>query len=97
MLAPGVLLTPSHLVGVEKCQKPEWDSRFIFDQEQGTFNPNDVVKIRCPEGHWPPPMEIKCVKLNPREGSMVPRSGWIVRNGTGHWHPMEGNLTCVGK
>ncbi|XP_072778934.1 uncharacterized protein [Taeniopygia guttata] len=79
----------------EKCQKPQWDSRFIFDQEQGTFNPNEVVKMWCPEGYWPPPMEIKCVTLKPREGSTIPRSGWIVRNGTDTWHVMEGNLTCV--
>ncbi|XP_050842939.1 uncharacterized protein LOC103822930 [Serinus canaria] len=80
---------------LEKCQKPQWDSRFIFDQEQGIFNPNEVVKIQCPEGYWPPHMEIKCVTLKPREGSMIPRSGWIVRNGTSAWHPMERNLTCV--
>uniref|UniRef100_A0A8C0FJ27 Fibronectin type-III domain-containing protein n=1 Tax=Bubo bubo TaxID=30461 RepID=A0A8C0FJ27_BUBBB len=92
---PSALLMPSHLVGAERCQKPQWDSRFIFDQEWGTFNPNDVVKLRCPEGYWPPPMEIKCVKLNTREGSMIPRSGWFVRNSTGRWHRMEGNLTCV--
>ncbi|RLV96108.1 hypothetical protein DV515_00012693 [Chloebia gouldiae] len=79
----------------EKCQKPQWDSKFIFDQEQGTFNPNEVVKMWCPEGYWPPPMEIKCVTLKPREGSMIPRSGWIVRNGTDAWHVIEGNLTCV--
>uniref|UniRef100_A0A8C3QAR0 Fibronectin type-III domain-containing protein n=1 Tax=Geospiza parvula TaxID=87175 RepID=A0A8C3QAR0_GEOPR len=88
-------LTPSHLVGAEKCQKPQWDSRIIFDQEQGIFNPNEVVKIRCPEGYWPPPMEIKCVALKQREGSTIPHSGWIVRNGTDTWRPMEGNLTCV--
>uniref|UniRef100_A0A663N7F8 Fibronectin type-III domain-containing protein n=1 Tax=Athene cunicularia TaxID=194338 RepID=A0A663N7F8_ATHCN len=92
---PSALLMPPRLVGAEKCQKPQWDSRFIFDQEWGTFNPNEVVKMRCPEGHWPPPMELKCVKLNTREGSMIPRSGWFVRNSTGRWHRMEGNLTCV--
>ncbi|XP_032844041.1 uncharacterized protein LOC116960507 isoform X2 [Tyto alba] len=80
---------------IEKCQKPQWDSRFIFDQEWGTFNPNEVVKMRCPEGHWPPPMEIKCVRLNPRDSSTIPRSGWFVRNGTARWHRLEGNLTCV--
>ncbi|XP_063279194.1 uncharacterized protein LOC134564327 [Prinia subflava] len=80
---------------LEKCQKPQWDPRFIFDQEQGTFNPNEVVKMKCPEGYWPPPMEIKCVTLKPREGSLIPHSGWIVRNGTDIWHPMEENLTCV--
>ncbi|XP_064592031.1 uncharacterized protein LOC135459687 isoform X2 [Zonotrichia leucophrys gambelii] len=79
----------------EKCQKPQWDSRFIFDQEQEIFDPNEVVKIRCPEGYWPPPMEIKCVTLKPREGSMIPRSGWGMRSGTDAWHPVEGNLTCV--
>ena len=94
---PSALLTPSHLVGAEKCQKPQWEPRFIFDQEQETFNPDEVVQMRCPEGHWPPPMEIKCVKLNPREGSTIPRSAWFVRNGTGFWHRMESNLTCVGK
>uniref|UniRef100_A0A8D2MMT5 Fibronectin type-III domain-containing protein n=1 Tax=Zonotrichia albicollis TaxID=44394 RepID=A0A8D2MMT5_ZONAL len=88
-------LTPSHLVGAEKCQKPQWDSRFIFDQEQEIFNPNEVVKIRCPEGYWPPPMEIKCVTLKPREGSMIPRSGWSMRSGTDAWRPVKGNLTCV--
>ncbi|KAJ7424132.1 hypothetical protein WISP_30004 [Willisornis vidua] len=88
-------LTPSHLIGAEKCQKPQWDTRFIFDQEQGTFNPNEVVKMRCPEGHWPPPMEIKCVLLKSNEDSMIPRTGWIVRNGTGIWHRMEKSLTCV--
>ncbi|XP_069737280.1 uncharacterized protein [Phaenicophaeus curvirostris] len=80
---------------IEKCQKPQWDPRFIFDEEQGTFNPNEVVKMRCPEGHWPPPMEIKCVKLKPRESSVIPRSGWIVRHGEGRWGRMEENLTCV--
>ncbi|KAL9822406.1 uncharacterized protein GJ701_017112 [Geothlypis trichas] len=84
-----------NIVCIEKCQKPQWDSRIIFDQEQGIFNPNEVVKIRCPEGYWPPPMEIKCVALKPREGSMIPHSGWIVRNGTDTWRPVEGNLTCV--
>nr|XP_026654511.1 uncharacterized protein LOC102069436 [Zonotrichia albicollis] len=79
----------------EKCQKPQWDSRFIFDQEQEIFNPNEVVKIRCPEGYWPPPMEIKCVTLKPREGSMIPRSGWSMRSGTDAWRPVKGNLTCV--
>ncbi|RMC16538.1 hypothetical protein DUI87_06475 [Hirundo rustica rustica] len=79
----------------EKCQKPQLDPRFIFDQEQGTFNPNEVVKIRCPEGFWPPPMEIKCVTLKPREGSAIPHSGWIMRNGTDTWHLMKENLTCV--
>lgn len=90
-------VTPFHLVGAEKCQKPQWDSKIVFDQEQGIFNPNEVVKIRCPEGYWPPPMEIKCVALKPREGSMIPHSGWIMRNGTDTWRPVEGNLTCVGK
>ncbi|XP_008946276.1 PREDICTED: uncharacterized protein LOC103780359, partial [Merops nubicus] len=82
--------------GAEKCHKPQWDPRFVFDQERETFDPNEVLEIRCPEGHWPPPMEIKCVKLNPSEGSKIPRSGWFVRNSTGLWHPMAGNLTCVG-
>ncbi|XP_031951778.1 uncharacterized protein LOC116437754 [Corvus moneduloides] len=84
-----------NIVCLEKCRKPQWDPKFIFDQEQGTFNPNEVVKMRCPEGHWPPPMEIKCVMLKPKERSMIPRSGWIVRNGTDNWHIMEENLTCV--
>uniref|UniRef100_A0A8C5JFK4 Fibronectin type-III domain-containing protein n=1 Tax=Junco hyemalis TaxID=40217 RepID=A0A8C5JFK4_JUNHY len=88
-------LTPSHLVGAEKCQKPQWDSRFIFDQEQEIFNPNEVVKIQCPEGYWPPPMEIKCVTFKPREGSMIPRTGWGMRSGTDAWQPVKGNLTCV--
>ncbi|XP_058680459.1 uncharacterized protein LOC131571694 [Ammospiza caudacuta] len=84
-----------NIVCIEKCQKPQWDSRFIFDKEQEIFNPNEVVKIWCPEGYWPPPMEIKCVTLKPREGSMIPRSGWSMRSGTDAWHPLEGNLTCV--
>ncbi|XP_068857938.1 uncharacterized protein [Aphelocoma coerulescens] len=88
-------MTPWVHTEAEKCRKPQWDPKFIFDQEQGTFNPNEVVKMRCPEGHWPPPMEIKCVTLKPKERSMIPRSGWIVRNGTDNWHTMEENLTCV--
>ncbi|XP_077027837.1 uncharacterized protein LOC143692154 [Agelaius phoeniceus] len=40
-------------------------------------------------------MEIKCVALKPRDGSMIPCSRWIVRNSTDIWHPVEGNLTCV--
>ncbi|XP_041326924.1 uncharacterized protein LOC121355510 [Pyrgilauda ruficollis] len=84
-----------NIVCIEKCQKPQWDSRFIFNQEKETFNPNQVVKIRCPEGYWPPLMEIKCVALKPREGSMIPRSGWKVRSGTDIWHLMEETLTCV--
>ncbi|XP_054033790.1 uncharacterized protein LOC104300724 [Dryobates pubescens] len=40
-------------------------------------------------------MDIKCVKLNPREGSTIPSSIWLVRNATSRWHPMERNLTCV--
>ncbi|XP_033376357.1 uncharacterized protein LOC107198367 [Parus major] len=51
--------------------------------------------MSCPDGYWPSPMELKCVILKPREGSVVPRSGWIVRNGTDTWHHMEENLTCV--
>lgn len=90
-------LTPSHLVDAEKCQKPQWDPRLIFDREQGTFNPDEVVKVRCPEGYRPPPMEIKCVPLKPTEGSVIRRSGWVMRNGTDIWHPMTENLTCVGK
>ncbi|PKU35706.1 hypothetical protein llap_13986 [Limosa lapponica baueri] len=39
--------------------------------------------------------EITCVKLNPRQGSPIPRSSWLVRNNMGHWRPMEGNMTCV--
>ncbi|XP_063036465.1 uncharacterized protein LOC134432019 [Melospiza melodia melodia] len=84
-----------NIVCIEKCQKPQWDSRFIFDKEQEIFNPNEVVKIRCPEGYSSPPMEIKCVTLKPREGSMIPRSGWSMRSGTDAWHPVEGKLTCV--
>ncbi|XP_055647671.1 uncharacterized protein LOC129782580 [Falco peregrinus] len=80
---------------IEKCQKPQWDPKFIFDQDQDTFNPNEVVKMRCPEGHWPPPMEIKCMKLDPEEGSMIPQSSWFVRNSTGLWHRVKGSLTCV--
>lgn len=90
-------LTPFHLVGAEKCQKPQWDPRFIFDREQGTFSLNEVVNMRCPEGYWPPPMEIKCVIVKPREGSVNPHSGWVMRNGIDVWHPMKENLTCVGK
>lgn len=88
-------LTPFHLVGAEKCQKPQWDPRFIFDRDQGTFNPDEVVKLRCPEGYWPPRTEIKCVKA--REGSVNPRGVWLVRNDTDIWDPIKENLTCVGK
>ncbi|XP_053910739.1 uncharacterized protein LOC104056586 [Cuculus canorus] len=80
---------------IEKCQKPQGNPRFIFDEERGTFNLSEVVNVRCPEGHWPPFMEIKCVKLNPRKSSTIPRSGWIVRHGEGRWGIMEENLTCV--
>ncbi|XP_005060500.1 PREDICTED: uncharacterized protein LOC101820182 [Ficedula albicollis] len=40
-------------------------------------------------------MEIKCVTSKPRESSVIPHSGWIVRNATDTWHRMEKNLTCV--
>ncbi|XP_039565944.1 uncharacterized protein LOC120502512 [Passer montanus] len=40
-------------------------------------------------------MEIKCVALKPQEGSMIPRSGWIVKSGTDTWHLVEETLTCV--
>ncbi|XP_071586361.1 uncharacterized protein [Heliangelus exortis] len=87
---------PSLVECIEKCQKPQWEPRFIFDQERETFNPNEVVKMKCPEGYWPAPMEIKCVKLDPKEGSKIPRSGWIVRHGTGDpWVTLEQNLTCL--
>lgn len=90
-------LTPSHFVGAGKCQKPQWDPKLIFDPNQGTYNPNEVVNMRCPEGSWPPPMEIKCVTLKSRESSGFPRGGWVVKNATDTWHLMEKNLTCVGK
>ncbi|XP_061874831.1 uncharacterized protein LOC104557545 [Colius striatus] len=79
----------------EGCQKPLWDPKFIFDQERDTFNIEEVVKVKCPEGHRPPPMEIKCAKQTPEKGYTISRSRWFVRNGTGHWHLMERNLTCV--
>ncbi|KAF4793123.1 hypothetical protein TURU_113746 [Turdus rufiventris] len=78
-----------------KCQKPQWDPKLIFDPNQGTYNPNEVVNMRCPEGSWPPPMEIKCVTLKSRESSVFPRGGWVVKNATDTWHLMEKNLTCV--
>ncbi|XP_064260485.1 uncharacterized protein LOC135290483 isoform X2 [Passer domesticus] len=95
-ISSGVWIQVQENIGcIEKCQKPQWDSKFFFNQEQGTFNPNEVVKIRCPEGYWPPYMEIKCVALKPQEGSMIPRSGWIAKSGTDTWHLVEETLTCV--
>ncbi|KAK4816135.1 hypothetical protein QYF61_011517 [Mycteria americana] len=88
---------PSSVECIEKCQKPQWDPRFIFDPDRVFYDFSEEVMMKCPEGYWSSAMEIKCMKLNPREGSTIPRSGWIVRNGTGHWHPMEGNVICVGK
>ncbi|XP_054042967.1 uncharacterized protein LOC128903087 [Rissa tridactyla] len=78
-----------------KCQKPQWDPKFLFDPDRVLYNPNEVVKMRCTEGYWSSAMEIACVKLYPDQGSLIPRSGWIVREHTGRWHPVVGNLTCV--
>ncbi|PKU32550.1 receptor-type tyrosine-protein phosphatase mu-like [Limosa lapponica baueri] len=48
-----------------KCQKPQWDPRFIFDPDQGTYNPMEVVKMRCTEGYWSSATEMVCVKMYP--------------------------------
>ncbi|XP_054665601.1 uncharacterized protein LOC129199319 [Grus americana] len=80
---------------IGKCQKPQWDARFIFDPDRGLYTPNEVVKMRCAEGYWSSAVEITCVKLYPRQGSSISHSGWIVRKDTGHWHRIEGNMTCV--
>lgn len=91
------LLTPSHLIVAEKCHKPQWDPRFIFEQDQVFYDVNEEVMMKCPEGYWSSTTEIKCVKLNPRQGSATSRSIWFVKNVTGRWHPVEGNMTCVGE
>ncbi|GAB0202949.1 receptor-type tyrosine-protein phosphatase kappa-like [Grus japonensis] len=80
---------------IGKCQKPQWDARFIFDPDRGLYTPNEVVKMRCAEGYWSSAVEITCVKLYPRQGSSISHSGWIVRKDTGHWHHIEGNMTCA--
>ncbi|XP_054666137.1 uncharacterized protein LOC129199532 isoform X2 [Grus americana] len=80
---------------IGKCQKPQWDARFIFDPDRGLYTPNEVVKMRCAEGYWSSAVEITCVKLYPRQGSSISHSGWIVRKDTGHWHRIEGNMTCA--
>ncbi|OPJ75436.1 hypothetical protein AV530_019842 [Patagioenas fasciata monilis] len=79
----------------EKCQKPQWDPRFIFEQDQVFYDVNEEVMMKCPEGYWSSATEIKCMKLNPRQGSTTSRSIWLVKNVTGLWHPVEGNMTCV--
>ncbi|KAK2512181.1 hypothetical protein Q9233_016453 [Columba guinea] len=80
---------------LEKCHKPQWDPRFIFEQDQVFYDVNEEVMMKCPEGYWSSTTEIKCMKLNPRQGSTTSRSIWLVKNVTGRWHPVEGNMTCV--
>ncbi|XP_025894694.1 uncharacterized protein LOC112946941 [Nothoprocta perdicaria] len=79
----------------EKCWKPIWDPKLLFSPDKTFYGHNEVVVVSCPEGHWPPPMEITCVKLNPRQQYPAPQLIWHMRNGTGNLHRIEGNMTCV--
>ncbi|XP_038026424.1 uncharacterized protein [Anas platyrhynchos] len=73
---------------VGKCQKPHWDPRLIFVPDMASYVLNEVVMVRCPEGYWPPAMEMACVDI-PGESSPTLQTSWVLNEGTDYWQPED--------
>uniref|UniRef100_A0A8B9UFZ6 Fibronectin type-III domain-containing protein n=1 Tax=Anas zonorhyncha TaxID=75864 RepID=A0A8B9UFZ6_9AVES len=73
---------------VGKCQKPHWDPRLIFVPDMASYVLNEVVMVSCPEGYWPPPMEMACVDI-PGESSPTLQTSWVLNEGNDYWQPVD--------
>ncbi|XP_015470817.1 receptor-type tyrosine-protein phosphatase kappa-like [Parus major] len=82
---------------MEKCPKPQWDSRLQFSENETEYLQNEELTLTCPKDLEPSFPKVKCTKEFHRmnSGKSVYVGAWWGRNSTGAWTLIEKDVLCM--